>query len=57
MKTFVDQCCGFEHAWVINGQPVELLEDECSMTILCDNPCKSIPDVLQLMSVETSNQF
>ena len=34
MEKFVYQCFNFEHASVIERQPVESLEDECHVRIL-----------------------
>ena len=45
MEISVDQFCSFEHAAVINRQPVKSLKVGCNMGILsmiCDKMCKSI---------------
>ena len=52
VEKFEDQFASFEHAVVINRQPVEMLEDGCNMSILsmiCNTMCKSILNDLQLM--------
>ena len=53
-EKYIDQCRDFEHATVIDRQPVESLEDGCNMRILSmiyDNICKNILNTLQLKSV------
>ena len=46
----------FEHTSILNGKPVELLQNGCDMSILsmiCNNTSKGILNILQLVLIET----
>ena len=56
MLKFINKCCSFEHTSILNGQPVELLQNGCNMSILSmiyNNINKGILNTLQFVLIET----
>ena len=49
------EAMAFEHTSILHGQPVELLQNGCNMSILsmiCNNMSKDILNTLQFVQIE-----